>query len=128
MHALGVEHEHQRPDRDNYITVRYENVEAGRHSNFEKLSKKYITTKGLSYDYNSIMHYDSRAFGRHVNNVKMETMVPKRAGVYLGKNEHLTGSDLKKLRILGKCPNYGKSQKQRKGRGKKRTNKKKKRH
>lgn len=29
MHALGFEHEHQRPDRDAYIRVQYSNVVPG---------------------------------------------------------------------------------------------------
>ncbi|KAF7634202.1 Metalloendopeptidase [Meloidogyne graminicola] len=30
MHALGLEHEHQRPDRDRYIEIQWKNVEPGK--------------------------------------------------------------------------------------------------
>ena len=29
IHALGLEHEHQRPDRDRYVRIIYENVQPG---------------------------------------------------------------------------------------------------
>lgn len=29
MHAIGFEHEHQRPDRDKFIRVEYSNVQPG---------------------------------------------------------------------------------------------------
>lgn len=35
MHAIGFEHEHQRPDRDNFIKVEYSNVIPGQLSELE---------------------------------------------------------------------------------------------
>ena len=35
MHAIGFYHEHNRPDRDNYITVVEANVLVGKENNFD---------------------------------------------------------------------------------------------
>lgn len=37
MHAIGFEHEHQRPDRDDFIRVEYANVQAGQMGQFSVL-------------------------------------------------------------------------------------------
>ena len=58
-HALGLLHEHTRPDRDNFVNVIWSNINPGKEHNFEILSD------GLplgDYDYNSIMHYGERFF------------------------------------------------------------------
>lgn len=56
MHALGVIHEHQRPDRDKYIKFNPQNlidpVLAGDYA----IQQGYRTF--TEYDYSSIMHYD----------------------------------------------------------------------
>ncbi|KHJ88653.1 astacin [Oesophagostomum dentatum] len=82
MHAIGFEHEHQRPDRDDFIRVEYSNVEVGQLANFEKLSSHEVDYKE-QYDYKSIMHYDSLAFGRKDRRSKrrLATMVPLRVGL-----------------------------------------------
>ena len=33
-HAVGYQHEQQRPDRDQFVTVHEDNIEAGKESNF----------------------------------------------------------------------------------------------
>ena len=37
-HALGLWHEHQRPDRDSYITIHWDNIQTKRRNAFEKMS------------------------------------------------------------------------------------------
>lgn len=58
-HALGLLHEHTRPDRDSFVSVNWQNISNGKEHNFEILSD------GLplgNYDYGSIMHYGERFF------------------------------------------------------------------
>jgi len=58
MHAVGFWHEQQRYDRDNYITVRRENIQPDCYNkNFAKKSLTEITHRGTKYDLCSVMHY-----------------------------------------------------------------------
>lgn len=58
-HALGHYHEQSRQDRDGFVTILWENIEAGRESNFEI----YSSGSDLNaYDFGSIMHYFTTAF------------------------------------------------------------------
>ncbi len=61
MHALGVSHEHNRMDRDQYITIVWENISPSLHSNYRKLSGGQTSHLLSYYDYDSIMHYGSRS-------------------------------------------------------------------
>src|SRR5215468_5873464 len=38
-HVLGFHHEHQRWDRDDYITVHFENIKAGRASDYDRIER-----------------------------------------------------------------------------------------
>jgi hypothetical protein len=60
-HAFGLFHEHQRPDRDAYVTIDLSNVLEGYEGNFAKLAATGVMTP---YDFDSIMHYEDRAFAR----------------------------------------------------------------
>lgn len=59
-HTLGLIHEHQRPDRNDYIIVHTENIESGQQAQFGKIGKAYGP-----FDFNSIMMYDSYAFSKN---------------------------------------------------------------
>ena len=54
LHALGVDHEQARKDRDNYIRVLLENVESGQEINFQKEDTDSL---GVEYDPYSVMQY-----------------------------------------------------------------------
>lgn len=58
LHALGMQHEHQRPDRDAFIVVNLQNVEPGFEHNF------FIRAGQMHgpYDFSSVMHYGRCTF------------------------------------------------------------------
>jgi len=60
-HALGLEHEHTRPDRDAWIRINWDNVEPRKRHNFD-LAPPGTRLLG-DYDYASIMHYGADFFG-----------------------------------------------------------------
>ena len=58
-HALGMWHEQQRPDRDQYIKINWDNL--GFYvSQFRK--KSGLLTLNKPYDYQSVMHYGPRVW------------------------------------------------------------------
>ncbi len=76
-HALGFWHEQNRPDRDSYIKISFENIVEGMAGNFDVYKGgQYFTTP---YDYESIMHYASYAFSKNTQ----PTITPLKPGVHL---------------------------------------------
>lgn len=96
MHALGFWHEQSRPDRDEHVTINYDNVIQGKEINFEKQSA-YIDSLGAPYDYNSVMHYHSRAFS-----VNGQDTIDSN-GVSIGQRIGLSPGDKLQLRLMYQC-------------------------
>jgi hypothetical protein len=69
-HVLGYSHEHQRADRDNFITIDYGNIQGNARSAFDKMT---FSAPG-PYDFGSIMHYPATAFALDVSR---PTIIPK---------------------------------------------------
>uniref|UniRef100_A0A915DKD8 Metalloendopeptidase n=2 Tax=Ditylenchus dipsaci TaxID=166011 RepID=A0A915DKD8_9BILA len=74
MHALGMNHEHLRNDRDDYIDVQWSNINPQFYDYFAIADSSKFTPYGISYDYGSIMHYN--AFTAAIDSSK-PTMLPK---------------------------------------------------
>uniref|UniRef100_A0A672QSQ6 Metalloendopeptidase n=1 Tax=Sinocyclocheilus grahami TaxID=75366 RepID=A0A672QSQ6_SINGR len=74
FHALGFGHEQSRYDRDDYVTINFENIITGREHSFNKYSENLTTTQGTPYDYYSVMHYGKNAF----SNGNGSTIITKR--------------------------------------------------
>lgn len=59
-HVAGLFHEHTRPDRDNFVQIAWDDIEAGKDINFS------LQTAGVDvysdYDYGSVMHYGPSSF------------------------------------------------------------------
>ncbi|RWS00710.1 Astacin-like metalloprotease toxin [Dinothrombium tinctorium] len=78
MHTLGFYHEQNRSDRDKYIIVLYDRINATAKHEFNRLAPD--KNRLLSpYDYDSIMHYASNAFSKDGR----DTMIPRKEGVIL---------------------------------------------
>lgn len=92
MHALGFWHEQNRPDRDDYIKINYENMVDGASGQFTKRTQQ--DSFGYAYDYGSVMHYGSKAFSKNGKDV-LESTNP--VGMTLGNKVGLTSVDRGKL-------------------------------
>ncbi|MBB6461748.1 M12 family metallopeptidase [Flammeovirga kamogawensis] len=94
FHALGVHHEHNRSDRDDYIEMFWENIKTNYFFAFTKQNEAVDPAYG-SYDYKSIMHYNSHAFTKTGNPV-----FKKRNGELISTNTQLTKSDINGINYL----------------------------
>ncbi|KAL7886673.1 hypothetical protein AOLI_G00043940 [Acnodon oligacanthus] len=101
LHALGFYHEQSRYDRDNYVTIVYENIIAGYSSNFNKAPELISTTQGTPYDYTSVMHYGQDAFTNGSGHTII-TKVPQFQNV-IGQRYNLSPLDVFELNNLYKC-------------------------
>lgn len=86
-HALGLWHEQSRADRDQYITINWENIDPNQRYNFDQVTEGQDV--GL-YDYDSIMHYGTFDFS---SNGK-PTIEPKQQGVKIGQRDHISAGDI----------------------------------
>ncbi|KAI6170102.1 Metalloendopeptidase [Aphelenchoides besseyi] len=125
MHSLGIGHEHQRPDRDVFLTIMKENVWSGFEYAFNRYEWNDFDTGNIPYSYKSIMHYEDTATAK-------KTMKQKYGDRPIKRNEFLNKSDFQKLAFLGNCPEYKDgvppTQKQQKQRETSRKQKKSKKH
>ena len=109
LHALGRIHEHTREDRDSYVEINAENIKkgnkntcisiniqilvcpnVGRQKNFLKME---ADTGDLSYDYDSIMHYNAFEFSISSND-NYPTITPIDTDLYrIGQRNSLSNMD-----------------------------------
>uniref|UniRef100_A0A0K0F133 Metalloendopeptidase n=1 Tax=Strongyloides venezuelensis TaxID=75913 RepID=A0A0K0F133_STRVS len=107
LHALGIDHEHSRIDRDYYVSILLQNVDESQVDDFRITSRRDSNTFGLSYDYGSIMHYDMYSHSKN----KKPTIIPK-YDLYkntIGQIKELTFLDIKTLNLLyckRKCSSF----------------------
>ena len=101
VHALGFDHEHNRPDRDDWVEINFNNVISEEsNSNFRKLDSNEFRDFGTPYDYKSIMHYHSYA---HALNKSLHTIRALKAPFEIEINENLSETDVRKIRLLYNC-------------------------
>ncbi len=86
LHAVGLVHEHGRPDRDTFVKIMWPNIPEKFKSQFEILPED-LTKEWMSYAYDvkSIMHYPSQNFlseGGHPSILDIEgRAIPEPSGL-----------------------------------------------
>ncbi|XP_014300074.2 dorsal-ventral patterning protein tolloid-like [Microplitis demolitor] len=107
-HAIGFYHEHNRPDRDDYVEINYGIIDKGSEYNYKKVSARNVDTLNQSYDYFSIMHYPSLAI---VNNANIKTIIPKikidGRIPHIGQRIALSTGDITAAKTLYNCSAHG---------------------
>ena len=110
-HALGMWHEHSRPDRDRYIDILEENIDPDQFmQHFSRRRAFEVEYYGQYYDYNSIMHYGKDYFSVNGNDTLRvaDTLEYGCQGeAMLGQRSSLSVSDVIKLSQMYNCPGSG---------------------
>jgi len=93
-HSLGFFHEQSRVDRDNYITINWDNIQEDKKYNFKTYSQNGYSN-GIdigTLDFNSIMLYPS--YNSFAIDTTIPTMTKKDGSTFIGQRNSLSDSDI----------------------------------
>ncbi|XP_008335311.1 low choriolytic enzyme-like [Cynoglossus semilaevis] len=97
LHGLGFYHEHSRSDRDESVTINWENIIDDKERNFDKVN---TINYNISYDYNSVMQYRNNAFSKNGLPTIVANDDPNRQ---LGAASSMSDSDYIRVNLLYQC-------------------------
>jgi len=108
-HVLGLHHEHERFDRDEYVEAHLENVPANLQRWFGVSSWRNAKLRELPYDLSSIMHYEAWAFAtrRDYRDLGTASLTVKKKDSYgnckIGQRTQLSIGDMLTTAALYGC-------------------------
>lgn len=103
MHALGIIHEHSRPDRDNFIKVQYDNIEREDLNNFQKYPYFEIDDLGEPFNFASLMMYPNQAFSRNGRSTIRSIDEPE---LSFGQRQQFSVGDVREINRFYDCHKY----------------------
>ncbi|KAJ0173194.1 hypothetical protein K1T71_011370 [Dendrolimus kikuchii] len=96
MHVLGFSHEHTRSDRDQHISILWDNIKPGYKKYFEIPKEGNVyNVESLPYDYASVLHYPARAFSKNG-----QVTILTEPSVKIGQREGLSEVDVEKVGLI----------------------------
>jgi hypothetical protein len=106
-HALGLNHEQTREDRDQHVEILWNNIQSGQQGNFYQ--NNAMQTDVGSYDFNSLMHYGAFSFGKKVNGQRLQTIRRKNnpSNTNFGGSSSLSNGDIAGINSMypnNNCP------------------------
>ncbi|XP_066952149.1 dorsal-ventral patterning tolloid-like protein 1 [Macrobrachium rosenbergii] len=103
MHTLGFGHEHNRPDRDNYIIILWDNIQDKAKPYFQKYTHGDFTDNGLEYDYKSIMHATNQQNPDIFIDLTKPIMTRINGALDVGQRAYLTELDKERIKKTYRC-------------------------
>lgn len=126
LHCLGFIHQHSSPERDEFITINWDNIDKGNagvahyqsslvhftiipileyYNNFDAYTEGPVTDFGVPYDPFSVMHYSEYAFSTNQDKTidLRDGLLDVEAERSIGQREGLTNSDIEKLNAMYEC-------------------------
>ncbi|EDV93000.1 GH18521 [Drosophila grimshawi] len=102
MHAVGFLHEQSRMERDDFVIIMPQNIRPRNLRNFRRVNK--TAAFGVKYDFDSVMHYSSRAFSLNGE----QTMVARveENTVRMGQRFGFSDLDVEKINRMYNCSGY----------------------
>ncbi|KHJ94081.1 astacin [Oesophagostomum dentatum] len=101
LHVVGIFGEQMREDRNKYIRVHRENIQAGYEYGFARILSSDASTYDLPYDYLSITHYPKDAYAKP-GTITIETLDPTYQDL-IGQVDEPSVYDYKKVCLMYKC-------------------------
>ncbi|KAL4220458.1 hypothetical protein ACF0H5_020859 [Mactra antiquata] len=106
-HAVGLVHEHQLPNRDDYIEILTQNVQPNMRIWFNKYSAQEVDQMNVPYEYSSVMHYGITAFSHDGKSqtirAKQEAKEESIGRVY---KKELSFTDVKIVNLMYHCADH----------------------
>ena len=99
-HTMGFLHMHSSPERDDWVTIMFENIIDDKKDNFRKYSSTEVTNFAVQYDYGSVMHYPANAFSKNGDKT-IFTKNPPNAPI--GQRVAYSVKDIVRIRAMYMC-------------------------
>ncbi|XP_033747388.1 zinc metalloproteinase nas-7-like isoform X2 [Pecten maximus] len=98
--TLGLYHEHQRPDRDQYIQVHMDNVQNKAKKSFVKIKSNDTNLLDFPYDFHSVTHFSEYEYAKNPSFPTISTNV---SGISFDNRSRLSFYDVLKVQTLYEC-------------------------
>uniref|UniRef100_A0A8C3KXG7 Metalloendopeptidase n=1 Tax=Calidris pygmaea TaxID=425635 RepID=A0A8C3KXG7_9CHAR len=102
LHALGFYHEQSRTDRDDYVTIWWDQIIPDKEHNFLTYNDSFITDLNTPYDYESLMHYEPFSFNKNESIPTITAKIPEFNDI-IGQRLDLSAIDLERLNRMYNC-------------------------
>ncbi|GAB0185398.1 meprin A subunit alpha [Grus japonensis] len=102
LHALGFYHEQSRMDRDDYVTIWWDQIITDKEHNFLKYDDSFITDLNTPYDYESLMHYAPFSFNKNESIPTITAKIPEFDNI-IGQRLDFSAIDLERLNRMYNC-------------------------
>ncbi|XP_058959559.2 uncharacterized protein [Pocillopora verrucosa] len=99
-HLLGFGHEQNRPDRDHYVDILWQNIAPADYRIFRRQSYYSFSSYGVPYDYHSIMHYGRYHFSKN----GQPTIRARDPTVKWFGSRSLSKLDIQQMNLMYSCP------------------------